>query len=155
MSRIVADIIFHLQSQRHGRRCLQFECDFMFLCTLQNNTLQRQAWLLCLEGRGGLCALHDMERKQWNYTREQHVVRTRPPAIKPILQDNYHGFYNVPTAFVPEGKLCGVRRWISLFFFYYLTVKQLPYHSKIVWCCSPVLQSVELAIKRHASVVAY
>lgn len=63
MSRIVAEIIFHLQSQRHGRCCLQFECDFMFLCTLRNNTLQRQAGLLCLGG-GGLCALHDMERKQ-------------------------------------------------------------------------------------------
>lgn len=30
--------------------------------------------------------------------------RTHPPAIKAILLDNYHGFYNVPTAFVPQGE---------------------------------------------------
>lgn len=34
MSRIVGDIIFHVQSQRRGRWCLQFECDFMFLFAL-------------------------------------------------------------------------------------------------------------------------
>lgn len=52
MSRIVADIIFHLQSQRRGRCCLQFECDFMFLCTFMEQYITKAAWAALFGGAG-------------------------------------------------------------------------------------------------------
>lgn len=75
MSRIVADIMFHVQSQRRGRWCLQFECDFMFLFALTEQCVAKadQAALF-----GGWLYVMEKETVKWY----QHVVRTRPPAIK-------------------------------------------------------------------------
>lgn len=47
-----------------------------------------------------------MAAKHLNYTTKQHVAGLHPPVIKPILQDNYHGFLQYAQSVSPGEKNC-------------------------------------------------
>lgn len=57
-----------------------------------------------------------MAPKHLNYARKQREVGIHPPVIKPILQDNYHGFLQYAHCVSPAGET--VRRLKMNFAFY-------------------------------------